>query len=288
VLFGVFWIIELIFRWFIVHLLAAVLGLPQMLEERNRIKFGRCLMSTVVMAWCSMAGIETYYNHGGWASLTQNLHPSDFSGGGNSTMAGSARNAGLEESALAAARVYVYFPGAARLCVFHLAWESKNLIDAILHRDGLLLPCHHIMTGVLAFFGLHPYLQMYAAFFFGMSEISSSILTLLVLFDDQHGIHGVGDAMPIVKKLLGAAFTVSFVLVRIVMWPIVSHRFALDSLAVWADEKRCHSYAAVSIFLVCNASLTVMQFIWLRDIVVTARKEFFPSATEQEETKKLQ
>lgn len=110
-------------------------------------------------------------------------------------------------------------------------------------------------------------------------------LACLILFDDQHGIPGFGDRLPVMKQLLGASFAVSFVVFRVLLWPIVSRRFVLDSWDLWGNQQLCHSYTAVSIFLVSNVTLTVLQVVWLHEIIVQARKLFVPQKAGHEEKK---
>jgi hypothetical protein len=43
-------------------------------------------------------------------------------------------------------------------------------------------------TGTLAYYALAPYLHLYAPFFFGISEISTLFIAILVNFDDKQGI----------------------------------------------------------------------------------------------------
>ena len=47
---------------------------------------------------------------------------------------------------------------------------------------------HHTATASLAWLATAPYLHLYAPFFFGISEISSLVVSVLVIFDDKMGI----------------------------------------------------------------------------------------------------
>ena len=47
---------------------------------------------------------------------------------------------------------------------------------------------HHLITGSVAFCALGPYAHMPGIFFFGISETSTAVLTIVANFDDQHGV----------------------------------------------------------------------------------------------------
>ena len=47
-------------------------------------------------------------------------------------------------------RSYLYVAAAQRLCLFHIAYESKNFVDSVIHNDGPIFLVHHFCTGLLA------------------------------------------------------------------------------------------------------------------------------------------
>ena len=47
-------------------------------------------------------------------------------------------------------RAYTFSPAAQRLCVWQVAYQAKNFVDAVIHNDGLLFLAHHVVTGVLS------------------------------------------------------------------------------------------------------------------------------------------
>ena len=167
-------------------------------------------------------------------------------------------------------RLYTFSPTASRMCMFHVAWEIKNFFDSVYAKDGIEHIIHHAVTATLAYFGLNPYLHMYAGFFFGLSEISSMALALIVLFvNDRHSqvyIQDIEKDYPTLQIVIGGYFSLMFFLVRIVAWPYVSYLFWKDNYALYMENK-IHSYTAFYTFLIANILLTSLQIFWFKDIV---------------------
>jgi len=148
-----------------------------------------------VMGW---AGLDALANHGGWASHAASM-VSQFDLDSNSIWS-AAMGQGIlslvtNDNELArlvgygsSARVYLFSGRSQRLCVLQLCFQAKNFIDTLVHGDGIIFAFHHVATGALAYFALAPYLHLYAPFFFGISEISTLFIAILVNFDDQQGI----------------------------------------------------------------------------------------------------
>ena len=133
---------------------------------------------------------------------------------------------------------YSHSEWAVFLCRLQVAYELKNLVDSCIFGDGVVFILHHIATCTLAFFALHPYLHLYSSFFFGISEVSTAVLCVLANWDESRGIKGAnGESLfavlfPTAMKVIGVIFAVLFVILRIVVWPVISYYFWLDSLAL--------------------------------------------------------
>lgn len=190
-----------------------------------------------------------------------------------------AYNPGLKDAAgvliaRGVGRSYHYIAGAQRLILFHSAYETKNFCDSLIHNDGVIFLLHHLSTFILTIFALNPFLHVYCIFFLGISEISTSILCVLVCFDADHGVAALGKNFPTLMKILGVAFAVCFVFFRVVLWPYVSFEFFQDGLELLRTGT-AHKDYVVYTFLACNVGLTLLQFLWLTEIVGTARKLLF-------------
>lgn len=129
-------------------------------------------------------------------------------------------------------------------------------------------------TFILTLFALNPVFHVYTIFFLGISEISTSILCVLVCFDGDHGVAALGKNFPVLMKVLGVAFAVCFILFRVILWPYVSFEFFIDGLELLRTGT-AHKDYVVYTFMVCNVGLTLLQFLWLTEIVNTARKLLF-------------
>ena len=89
--------------------------------------------------------------------------------------------------ATAHARLYDYDASFQRLAVVMFAFQIKNLADTVYFGDGAVFVVHHVVTLTVALFALHPYSHLYGSFFFGVSEVSTTVLAVVALFDAEHG-----------------------------------------------------------------------------------------------------
>jgi hypothetical protein len=168
-------------------------------------------------------------------------------------------------------RTYSGSPTCQLLILAQLSYQAKNLIDSYACGDGAVFYAHHIGTGILCLFGLSPFLHAYAPFFLGHSEISTALLCVLGCLDDGHGVVGLGAMYPKTKMVFAVCFAMAYIPIRCVIWLYYSYCYWLDMFAV--IEAGSNSWA-VTYSLVANTGLTVLQFVWLAEIVQTGRKEF--------------
>ena len=175
--------------------------------------------------------------------------------------------------ATAHGRVYMYLPKFALTCVAMLAFQLKNLVDSIHYNDGPEFVAHHLVCIFVAFGSLHgQFLHLYGIFFFGLSEISTAIVSALACFDDKLGVAELGDYFPNAKIAIGGTFTLAFIALRIVVWPYLSYLLTLDCNVLLADGT-AHSPPIVYSFLGCLLGLTCLQFFWLTEILKRAPAE---------------
>lgn len=170
-------------------------------------------------------------------------------------------------------RTYHSSPKCQLLILCQIAYQVKNTIDSYVCNDGVVFYLHHIGTGILCCFGLYPFLHAQAPFFLGHVEISTALLCVLGLFDDDHGVVGLGAMYPKMKITMGVVFAPAFIVIRIIIWPYLSYYFWLDMLDVY-QAGQAHSEGVIIYSLVVNAGLTLLQFYWLLEIILTAKKEF--------------
>ena len=155
------WVLEMFFFIYLCHV-SAYLLLPAavrllfadktaavVLRKDNALKLSRFLVDFVVMAWFSVLGFQVLEEFGGSGSLF-----SSEAAGGEKLVA----------------RVYKFSDSALFLSRLQVAYEAKNLIDSWYFGDGAVFIGHHIATGLLAVYALHPYLHVYASFFFGTRQ----------------------------------------------------------------------------------------------------------------------
>ena len=155
------------------------------------------------------------------------------------------------------------------------AFQIKNLADTFWYGDGVVFVVHHVVTISVAVLSMQPYSHFYGTFFFGVSEASTAVLSVLANFDEQHGLLELATNYPTLKLLTGALFIVSFVLIRCVLWPVLTYFYVKDALLV-LEAHEAHNARIVWTFVVALSVLSVLQVIWLGEIGATVRKELAP------------
>ena len=146
------------------------------------------------------------------------------------------------------------------------------MYDTLVWNDGPEFIMHHLLSGIVAYFVVHPFYKLchvYCVFFMGISEISTSVLSLLANFDEVHGLAGLADAFPMTKIVLAASFAVLFVICRIVLWPFCGYQFVKDArMSLKSKSAQSVSRRGPLIyFLFVIVVLTGLQFFWLGQIV---------------------
>lgn len=169
-------------------------------------------------------------------------------------------------------RLYAHYPSFQRLAAIMAAFQAKNLADTLVYNDGALFFVHHIITVTTAILALHPFAHFHGTFFFGISEISTTVLALLVNFDKQHGVPRLEAEYPISRLAIGTLFASSFVVIRGILWPIFSYFFICDCLYVLRTDT-AHDRAVVWGFVGMLITLSCMQAIWLVQIVLTVHRD---------------
>jgi len=141
---------------------------------------------------------------------------------------------------------------------------------------------HHVATGFLAYLGLEGgYLHRECLFYFGLAEFTNVPLTFVDVFkyfkeyitEYSHDESGEKRKNPqystfcvALEDYSSKIFGISFIALRLIMWPIVTYYFWVSSMDLLQTGK-ANPPSAVLAFLVCNVFLTGLQFMW-GDIIV--------------------
>ena len=168
-------------------------------------------------------------------------------------------------------RLFQYHPEAARIMVFFIGFQCKNLVDTIIWNDGPEYIAHHVLAIFSAGGGLVPgACHFYAIFYFGLSEISTGILCLLVNFDDDHGVPGLADAFPAVRAVLGGLFAISFIVIRVFLWGSMTYYYFQDVRQAFQQKNHPKLVGGRKLFIKLNnislGFITSLQVVWLFEI----------------------
>lgn len=249
-MFAGLWLFQLV-----AYLFYTILGGKIFGPYRHRVLFGRHTMDTAAMLTMSYMGYESLTNFGGFDAFPALAMP-------NGTIA-----------AIGSERAYAFSAAAQRLCTMQVAYELKNFCDSVIHNDGWIFLAHHTVTCLLSALSLRPFLHLYCAYFLGWSEISTAILCILVLFDAERGVPPLAKAAPVLMKVTGASFAIAFIIFRIIIWPYVNYFYWQDMYHMWMNDS-FHSVPVACIYAVVNVGLTVLQVVWLGEIIQTGVKMF--------------
>lgn len=175
-------------------------------------------------------------------------------------------------------RLYSYHPSSQNVLVIFTAFQIKNLYDAIVFNDGPEFLAHHIASLFCSIGALfNRVANCYGVFFMGISELSTALVCLLANFDHKHGIVDLDKVFPNIRLFIGVIFIGLFFIFRIIVWSILFFQLFKDS---WKALKRNSKKESLSVkilletFIVCGSGVTILQFVWLRDIVNGVRNEF--------------
>ena len=170
-------------------------------------------------------------------------------------------------------RLYDYDRDFQRLSVVMFAFQWKNLLDSVYFDDGLIFVIHHSVVIVVSLFALHPFSHLYGSFFFGVSEVSTTVLAIVALFDAEHGVEELERDFPNTRLVIGGVFAVSFFIVRGIIWPYLTYFYCRDGFRILDNDPDIHSRFLVKLFMGGLLTLSVMQVIWLGQIVLKLREE---------------
>ena len=163
-----------------------------------------------------------------------------------------------------ASRLYSNSDTFAPLLRLTASYEVYNTIASLAlteYRTAVYIG-HHLTTLLLAMLGDNPpLLHYFGFFFFGVVQLSSAPLAL-----GEVAEHLGATRLHLVCKGLFAVF---FLIVRTVIWPLVSLQFWRDTLSTMHAGGR--SLGALTIFLAANIFLTGLQFLWTGQIVRAVR-----------------
>jgi hypothetical protein len=141
-----------------------------------------------------------------------------------------------------------------------LAYQGWNLLLCFVVKDlrDPNMIGHHFATGMLGYFGLHPYLHYYGLFFFGFAEMTNIPLTFVDVFKY---LPKWKESLSWLNELSRTIFAISFIIIRLFLWPYYSYTFWKGSLDL-LQSGTAHSTFVVSFFLLANMFLTGLQFFW--------------------------
>lgn len=177
------------------HTALALLLPPALATPRNLKVLARHTMGCIGLSYIGYLGVQMYRD------LDPGFTPCSTSWFGAVSPPGCI-------PATARGRLYAYLPKFQWTAVAMLAFQCKNLLDTLIYGDGPEFVAHHVVCILVAVGVLQEgFLHLYGIFYFGLSEISTALISALAAFDADHGVLALGDHFPTAKLVVGLAFT---------------------------------------------------------------------------------
>ena len=134
---------------------------------------------------------------------------------------------------------------------------------------------HHVTTALLSWCVLAPYVHYYAFWYIGIAELSSVPLALV---DVGRYFPAVGQRFPAFNMAARLLFALTFMVVRVGVWPCISVLFWRSNLPYLFGGLGMAGYPAprrmwvIVLFLVTNFGLTGLQFMWAGKLIKQAKR----------------
>ncbi len=144
---------------------------------------------------------------------------------------------------------------------------------------------HHLVTICVQYFGFNGFLNSYAYFFIGFTEISNVFLAIV---DIPRFVPEFSENWPLFYQINKLLFASSFIILRNILWPIISYPCVIDLFQL-IKNGNAHSEVVVGLFLFATAVLTYLQFNWGYRLVLLMYKQLSGSgggSSKKEDKKK--
>eukprot|EP00164_Ancoracysta_twista_P002098 GFYU01002773.1.p1 GENE.GFYU01002773.1~~GFYU01002773.1.p1 ORF type:complete len:278 (-),score=66.65 GFYU01002773.1:216-1049(-) len=151
------------------------------------------------------------------------------------------------------------------LSIAMLGYQIYDLAACVIFPElrGAAMIIHHAFTICLAYYGLHPFMQGYAGFFFGCTEISNVFLCCVDMFEL---LPSLGKRYPLLKLLVSAGFSFCFITFRLLLWPFVTYDMWVNTFSLLSTGAQ-HSTVVPVLFLTASVVLTTLQYMWGKTVV---------------------
>lgn len=175
----------------------------------------------------------------------------------------SPREAGTVED-----RIFGHDPTGSRLAIVLLGalvlWDIPMTFHPSIYSAASM--GHHVGLAVLAVLSLYPFMQYYTPFFVGVVELSSVPLQVVDFFRPEHFgrlLEG-RPALGMLNTVARGTFTLSFIVVRTVWFPIVVFASVLpDLVSITRSSTQGSGHVALAVAGICfSVAFTALQWFW--------------------------
>lgn len=154
------------------------------------------------------------------------------------------------------------------------AYQTWNTIICIIMNElrSPSMIIHHVATVITVYFGLvTPFSQKHGVYFTGFSEVSSVALSFVVHF--QYFPEHI-KIFPTLHFVTSIAFAISYMVIRVILWPIYSISFWKDNwdLLTGIPLDKIPALPVVYGFLLCHGIITLLQIYWAIHIFAAFKK----------------
>ena len=152
-------------------------------------------------------------------------------------------------------------PESALMCMIQIAYQIFGVVAGLIDQDQLFSTAfitHHVVTGVLGFLNLHPYIHYQIIYFGGVIEFSNIPLTV---FDTFKHFPKLQAAMPSVFLFSKLSFALAFFVLRWFLWFPNAYGMHSDSY-YYLQSGSVHSQTTVIAVVLGNIFISGLQILW--------------------------
>lgn len=171
------------------------------------------------------------------------------------------------------------------LLVPMFCYQFWNVILCFVLNDlhEIVMIGHHTVTLGLAYVCMHPCLEYFVCFYFGLAEVTNIPLTI---YDTLKYFPEIRKQHENLNELCKYLFVGGFYCIRIFYWTPITFYMIRDDLYPLLANGTAHSAPVVGFFLFAAAFLTGLQWLWAYKIFWVVVGDKFTDKAAKAKTKK--
>ena len=182
------------------------------------------------------------------------------------------RNESMDRLLTVQDRMYLFDPTSEKIALLQIALQIFTTTASFIMNDPALLKpellAHHVVTTVLMFVCLKPFVNSRGFMFFGLTELSSIPLNVTYLLKRFPDLRKANPTLDLLSKL---SFSLAFLVLRVGFSSKFSWDLQCDLYQLYVTGT-AHSVAAVVFVSLSNGFVSLLQLYWATLILKGGKK----------------